>query len=280
MDETKRRNFQQVTQPHLLQSAWQFWFFQRPLPPHLQEGPIEEKPRAMAQVPYKDQLKPLGQIPSIEHFFNFYVYMKRPTNMPREIDLFFFREEQLPMWEESPSGGIWILKVKKDDNINKMWETLLFALIGEQFEEPLVIGASLSLRTKERLIQVWLKDGRNDKVRNAVSNRLRHILSLDPEGLTLYYKEHIKSIKDGSTMKNAEGFKFMRKKNETPSAQPWSQLGAGSSASNNRKDSFQSNGKSSQGRPQQQRYSRPSFEKLAAANTEQKVYRPKPQGSL
>ena len=58
---------------------------------------------------------------------------------------------------------MWIIKIKRDDNIDKMWESTCFALIGkqlfsefdytgEQFEEPNVIGASLSLRTKERLI--------------------------------------------------------------------------------------------------------------------------------
>lgn len=45
--------------------------------------------------------------------------------------------------------------------------------IGEQFEEPKVIGLGLSLRTKERLLEVWLKDGRNEKVRTNVSNKLR-----------------------------------------------------------------------------------------------------------
>ena len=35
------------------------------------------------------------------------------------------------MWEESPQGGIWICKVKKEDNVNRMWECMLFALIGE-----------------------------------------------------------------------------------------------------------------------------------------------------
>ena len=67
--------------------------------------------------------------------------------------------------------------------------------IGEQFEEPKVIGASVSLRTKERLLQVWLSDGRNDRVRTNVSNKIRHFLGLDPANVTLYYKEHIKSIK-------------------------------------------------------------------------------------
>lgn len=58
-----------------------------------------------------------------------------------------------------------------------------------------MIGASLSLRTKERLLQVWLKDGRNDKIRNSISNKIRKTLDLDPNNVTLYYKEHMKSIK-------------------------------------------------------------------------------------
>ena len=66
---------------------------------------------------------------------------------------------------------------------------------GENFEEPRVIGMGLSLRTKERLLEVWLKDGRNEKVRTSVSNKLRQVLNLDPEQVTLYYKEHQKSIK-------------------------------------------------------------------------------------
>lgn len=80
---------------------------------------------------YREQLKPLGYIPSIEHFFNFYVFMKKPSEMPREIDIFFFRQQEVPMWEESPFGGIWIIKIKRDDNIDKMWESILFAMIGK-----------------------------------------------------------------------------------------------------------------------------------------------------
>jgi translation initiation factor 4E len=58
-----------------------------------------------------------------------------------------------------------------------------------------VIGMGLSLRTKERLLEVWLKDGKNEKVRTNVSNKLRQFLNLDPDNVTLYYKEHQKSIK-------------------------------------------------------------------------------------
>lgn len=115
----------------------------------------------------------------------------------------------MPMWEESPHGGVWIVKVRREDNLDKMWESMLFALVGEQFEEPTVIGTGLSLRQKESLMQVWLKDGTDMKTRTNISNKIRHFLSLDPEQVTLFYKEHSKSIKDGSTMRNAEGFKFI-----------------------------------------------------------------------
>jgi hypothetical protein len=39
----------------------------------------------------------------MEHFFNYYVYMKKPSDMPREIDFFFFRNNTVPMWEVSIS---------------------------------------------------------------------------------------------------------------------------------------------------------------------------------
>lgn len=53
--------------------------------------------------------------------------------MPREIDIHFFRDNLVPMWEDSPEGGIVILKIKKEDNIDKMWESILFAMIGKWF---------------------------------------------------------------------------------------------------------------------------------------------------
>jgi glycine cleavage system H lipoate-binding protein len=33
--------------------------------------------------------------------------------------------------QESPNGGVWIIKIKRDDNIDKMWESTCFALIGK-----------------------------------------------------------------------------------------------------------------------------------------------------
>jgi hypothetical protein len=51
-------------------------------------------------------------------------------------------------------------------------------------------------------------------VKAVVSNRMRHFLKLDPDSTTLYFKDHQNSIKDKSTMKNALGYKFEKKKKE------------------------------------------------------------------
>ena len=166
----------------------------------------------------------------MEEFFRYYAFMKSTDDMPREIDLFFFRDGEVPMWEESPNGGVWINKIKKEDNADKMWEALLLAMIGEQFSADTgVIGVSLSLRTKEKLIQVWLKDAKNPDSKASVSNRMRHFMKLDPNSTTLYFKEHQNSIKDKSTMKNALGYKFEKKKKaeaDHHGGAPWKSLGA------------------------------------------------------
>ena len=101
---------------HGLQTNWQFWYYQRQVPFYtLQQqqtldGITTLKPqpqppaaieRGQEKETYFEQLKPLGRIPSIEHFFNYYVHMKKPGEMPREIDIFFFRESEVPMWEVS-----------------------------------------------------------------------------------------------------------------------------------------------------------------------------------
>ena len=205
---------------HDLHTSWEFWYYKRPSRDERQRSKSRANSDAEPKevLSYRDQLKPLGKISSLEDFFQFYVFMRSSNEMPREIDLFFFRHGEVPMWEESPKGGIWITKVKKDDDADRMWEALLLALIGEQFAEPNVIGVSLSLRTKEKLIQVWLKDATNQKMKALVSNRMRHFMKLDPDSTTLYFKDHQNSIKDGSTMKNALGYKFEKKKKDEPSS--------------------------------------------------------------
>ena len=67
-----------------------------------------------------------------------------------------FRKEKKPLWEVNliiqkyQHGGTWILsfKRKEEEDLNKKWEMLLLATIGEQFDTTDVIGIVLSKRHK------------------------------------------------------------------------------------------------------------------------------------
>jgi len=132
-----------MEETHKLHTAWEFWYYKRPnrevekalkIEKKLereQGAPKKQEPDAVQELSYREQLKPLGKISTVEDFFSYYVYQKSAQDMPREIDLFFFRHGEVPMWEQSPQGGIWITKVRKDDDVDRMWEALLLALIGE-----------------------------------------------------------------------------------------------------------------------------------------------------
>lgn len=207
----------------MLNSSWEFWYHKRSMrggeqangSEHVSGSDKKEgsngNTAGSKNLSYKDQLKPLGKISSLEEFQSYYQFMKKVRKMPRDIDLFFFRHGETPMWEESPEGGIWITKIRREEDVDNKWEALLLSMVGEQFGEPNVIGVSLSLRSKDKLFQVWLKDARDLKMKTNVSNKMRHFLKLNPDLTTLYFKEHQDSMKDQSTMKNALGYKFEKK---------------------------------------------------------------------
>ena len=106
-----------------------------------------------------------------------------------------FRKGRRPMWEDFMEGGTWIIHFKRRDwqILNKKWESLLLACIGEEFEDSNVIGVVLSLRERRNLLEIWLKDRKeSEKIR--IGEKLRLVLDMDPENLTFFFKEHSKSL--------------------------------------------------------------------------------------
>ena len=68
------------------------------------------------------------------------------------------------MWEEFTNGGTWIIHFKKREGelLNKKWEALLLACIGEEFEDNNVIGVVLSIRERRNLLELWIKERSED----------------------------------------------------------------------------------------------------------------------
>lgn len=107
-----------------------------------------------------------------------------------------------------PSGGCWILKVKKKAGIlARLWEQLCIAAVGEAFEEPDVVGVALSIRAKEDVLSVWLRDSSNALAKIKLGEKMNEILVLGPY-TSLEYKNFSTSMKDGSTFRNAKPYVY------------------------------------------------------------------------
>jgi len=85
------------------------------------------------------------------------------------------------------------IKKKELEILNRRWESLLMACIGEQIDKSNIIGIVLSKRSKRNLLELWIKN-RDEDSKVKLGEKLRILLELDPQNLTFYFKEHSKSL--------------------------------------------------------------------------------------
>lgn len=187
---------------HPLQTGWAFWY------------DVKKSNKKTDTVEFRTQLQKLGSFDSVESFWKLYCYIKRPSTLENNVNLYMFRDgpTNIPMWEAFPRGGCWILKVKKKKDLGasvlgKMWQELVIAAIGEAFEEPDVVGISVCIRRHEDLISVWNVDNRNDDIRFKIGEKMKLVLDLEPSTV-IEYKHHAESMSDHSTFRNAKAYVF------------------------------------------------------------------------
>ena len=87
--------------------------------------------------------------------------MKRPSEMPDGTTINLFIQGIKPVWEvkEHEQGGSWRMPISKG-YANQLWEDLILALIGEQFEcANEVTGIVLSTSSHGDKISIWMRHG-------------------------------------------------------------------------------------------------------------------------
>ena len=198
-----------------LNCEWTFWY-----------SPRGKNSRPESNKNYELNLTKIGDVSTLEDFFSFYCYIKKPCEIEIDHKVIFFRKGQKPCWEDWPDGGCWILQIKKKEephSYNLKWERIVFACIAEEFGNN-VVGLVLSVRQKKNLIEIWLKSSKNEDDRIRIGEKLREILELEPHNLVFYFKEHQKSLQEGSTLKGIEHYSFISTPIETPVGTPSQQL--------------------------------------------------------
>mmetsp|Transcript_28807 Transcript_28807/g.75915 ORF Transcript_28807/g.75915 Transcript_28807/m.75915 type:complete len:582 (-) Transcript_28807:69-1814(-) len=190
-----------------LETAWTFW---------CDKKTADKKESDQ----YLESLRQLGSFNTIEGFYRHYSYLLRPSDLPRDHNVLLFRKGYKPMWEEFPDGGCWIIRIKRKVSVsyvNRMWEHLLMACIGESFEMPDVVGCVLSTRYKDDVLSIWNISNRNSEARFRIGEMLKQVLDLDMNAL-IQYKDHMQSLQDYSTFRNAKNYMFAPSPNVTPAS--------------------------------------------------------------
>ena len=152
----KNNNTQIENMP--LNSTWIFWYASRKEKDH--------------HIPYGERLKKMAEFNTLQDFFKYYLYLKPVNEIDRNVDIGLFKEGYQPLWESCPDSGCWLLRFKRTADlkeINLKWEKVLFSLISEQFEEPHMLGAVLSIRGRETIIEIWFNYFKYEKIKNMIA---------------------------------------------------------------------------------------------------------------
>ncbi|KAG8714770.1 hypothetical protein FRC11_007181 [Ceratobasidium sp. 423] len=144
---------------HPLKSTWVIWFHQRQ----------NRTPQTL--INYEEGIKRVTAFSSVESFWSIFTHLNPPSNLQPTTDyLIFHSGVQRPVWEDpmNVKGGKWSIRLRKGV-ADRLWEDLILALIGDQFEdEDEVCGCVLSVRTQEDIISIWNKDESNSQVLNRI----------------------------------------------------------------------------------------------------------------
>ena len=189
-----------------LNSTWTFWYASRKEKDH--------------HIPYSDRLTKIAEFNNLQDFFKYYIYLKPVNEIERNVDIGLFKEGYKPLWESCPDSGCWLLRFKRTADlkeINLKWEKVIFSLISEQFDEPHMLGAVLSIRGRETIIEIWFNYFKYDKIKNMVAVKFGKLILGDQNeteySATLYFKDNSQSMLDKSTLRNTETYSFKKKEN-------------------------------------------------------------------
>lgn len=185
------RNGGGLSAVHPLKSTWVIWFHQRQ----------NRTPQTL--INYEDGIKRITAFSSVESFWSIFTHLNPPSTLQPTTDyLIFHSGVQRPVWEDplNVNGGKWSIRLRKGV-ADRLWEDLILALIGDQFEdEDEVCGCVLSVRIQEDIISIWNKDEGNSQVLTRIRETARRVLNL-PASAVFEYKSHNESLQDKSSFR-------------------------------------------------------------------------------
>ncbi|KAJ7576909.1 translation initiation factor eIF4e [Mycena floridula] len=202
---------------HPLRNTWVFWFRQQRSPGN-------------KIISYEEGIKKISAFSSVESFWPLWTHLAPPSALQPTTDyLLFHSGVRRPVWEDplNLSGGKWIIRLRKGV-ADRVWEDLVLAIIGDQFEScrpveegessgavagswedgsdpggyPEICGCTISVRQSEDIVSLWNKTDGDAKVRERIRDTIRKVLNLSPQTV-MEYKSNNDSMQDKSSFRNS-----------------------------------------------------------------------------
>ncbi|KAF5373303.1 hypothetical protein D9615_007480 [Tricholomella constricta] len=218
--ERSKESFPNTTSPngtavHPLRNTWVFWFRQQRAPGNKITN-------------YEEGIKKISAFSSVESYWSLWTHLSPPSALQPTTDyLLFHSGVRRPVWEDplNLSGGKWIIRLKKGV-ADRIWEDLVMAIIGDQFDEcrtaeeheiasnwddksdasgtdkPEICGCTISVRQSEDIVSLWNRVDADAKVRERIRDTLRRVLNL-PASTIMEYKSNNDSMQDKSSFRNS-----------------------------------------------------------------------------
>eukprot|EP00924_Labyrinthula_sp_SR-Ha-C_P012927 snap_masked-scaffold_12-processed-gene-3.46-mRNA-1 protein AED:1.00 eAED:1.00 QI:0/-1/0/0/-1/1/1/0/212 len=169
---------------HRLESSFTFFCMKR------------NQSRTASPADYADSIIPLFTFSTAEAFLSQYLRIALPTKFPFLADIHIFRAGIKPVWEDKSNkeGGKIVIRVSKQgkaDLIDRYWEALCFAFIGEKLDPDIneVTGIIASIRSNEVQLSIWLRNSSDQDIVNELKERMKEILEL-PSFVRVEYRKH------------------------------------------------------------------------------------------
>ncbi|KAF8920844.1 eukaryotic translation initiation factor 4E member 2 [Mucidula mucida] len=186
---------------HPLRNTWVYWFRQQRAPGN-------------KIVNYEEGIKKISAFSSVESFWSLWTHLSPPSSIQPTTDYLLFHSGiRRPVWEDpvNISGGKWIIRLKKGV-ADRIWEDLVLAIIGDQFDDcrpeseqdsewPEICGCTISVRQHEDIVSLWNRVDGDIKLRDKIRDTLRRALNL-PSSTLMEYKSNNDSMQDKSSFRN------------------------------------------------------------------------------
>jgi len=152
-------------------------------------------PSRMRNLSYDDLVKAVISFQSVEQFWQVSLQTMAPSQIPHSSSYHVFKSGIRPLWEDPANrrGGKWFVRVRRN-YVDKCWENLLLALLGEQFmvgDE--ITGVVIANRPHQSVISVWTRSSTNEGLKNRIHDVMRRVMQIPPN-IQIEYRAHVDSL--------------------------------------------------------------------------------------